>query len=209
MQREVVVAEALAWLAHNPAPLHASVITSLPDVTEVPLDLDAWREWFIDAASRVISWVPRAGVSIFYQTDIRHQGTWIDKGHLVMCAADRTKAHILWHKIVCRHPAGTLGQGRANYSHMIAISLTARPPKKPRADVLPDAGLMTWTRAMGVTAARHACEYLREETNTATVVDPFCGYGTVLAVANELGFDALGIDLSAKRCRKARVLSVG
>jgi tRNA G10 N-methylase Trm11 len=39
-------------------------------------------------------------------------------------------------------------------------------------------------------------------------VDPFCGYGTVLAVANALGLDAVGVDLSARMCARARTLSV-
>lgn len=37
----------------------------------------------------------------------------------------------------------------------------------------------------------------------AVVIDPFCGQGTVLAVANELGMDALGVELSRKRSRQA------
>lgn len=37
----------------------------------------------------------------------------------------------------------------------------------------------------------------------AIVIDPFCGQGTVLAVANELGMDALGVELSRKRSRQA------
>jgi DNA modification methylase len=40
------------------------------------------------------------------------------------------------------------------------------------------------------------------------VVDPFCGHGTVLAVANAMGFDALGIDLSVRQCRAARRLTL-
>jgi tRNA G10 N-methylase Trm11 len=39
-------------------------------------------------------------------------------------------------------------------------------------------------------------------------VDPFCGWGTVLAVANALGMDAVGVDLSARMCRRARVLDL-
>ena len=57
---------------------------------------------------------------------------------------------------------------------------------------------------MGETACRVACRFLRDETSTKTIVDPFCGEGSVLAVANALGFAALGIDLSAKRCKAAR-----
>jgi tRNA G10 N-methylase Trm11 len=41
------------------------------------------------------------------------------------------------------------------------------------------------------------------------VVDPFCGVGTVLAVANETGLDAIGVELNRKRARKARTLTVG
>jgi len=80
--------------------------------------------------------------------------------------------------------------------------------RRPGPDVLPDAGFSPWSRAMGVGACRVACRFLREETNTRVVVDPFCGRGTVLAVANDLGFDALGVDISAKRCRAARTLTL-
>jgi hypothetical protein len=81
-------------------------------------------------------------------------------------------------------------------------------PKKPSADVLPDAGEMPWSRAMGVNACKAACRFLIDETAARRVVDPFCGKGTVLAVANALGLDALGVELSGKRCRTARTLKV-
>ena len=61
---------------------------------------------------------------------------------------------------------------------------------------------------MGVAACALACRYLREETTATTVVDPFCGNGTALAVANAFGFDALGVDKSPRRCREARRLTV-
>jgi tRNA G10 N-methylase Trm11 len=40
------------------------------------------------------------------------------------------------------------------------------------------------------------------------VVDPFCGFGTVLAVANALGLDAVGVDVSPRMCRRARTLQI-
>jgi tRNA G10 N-methylase Trm11 len=40
------------------------------------------------------------------------------------------------------------------------------------------------------------------------VVDPFCGLGSALAVANALGMDAIGVELSRKRAEKARELKV-
>lgn len=185
------------------------MITSLPDVSEVPLDLAAWREWFVSAARRVIAWVPAGGVAIFFQSDIKKGGALVDKGYLVMRAAEDERADVLWHKIVCRKPAGTISFGRPSYSHMIAVAREGwTAPRSPGPDVVADAGLMTWTRAMGVEACRVACAYLRDNTATRLVVDPFCGRGTALAVANAMGFDALGVELNAKRCRAARTLTV-
>ena len=75
-------------------------------------------------------------------------------------------------------------------------------------DVLDDAGLMTWSKAMGVAACVLACRYLRNETQTRLVVDPFCGHGTVLAVANVMGFEGLGVDRSSRQVRAARKLTI-
>jgi hypothetical protein len=197
-------------MAANAAEPGTSVVTSLPDVSEIPsLSLEGWRAWFIEAARAVIRWVPAGGVAIFFQSDVRYRGLWVDKGYLVLRAADDERAALLWHRIVCRRPPGSQSQGRASYSHMICASREVIPPRRPRADVLADAGLMTWSRAMGAEACREACRYILEETPSRLIVDPFCGHGTALAVANTLGLDAIGIELSAKRCRAARRLQLG
>ncbi|HSO31570.1 MAG TPA: hypothetical protein VLT33_03610 [Labilithrix sp.] len=209
-RRTLVNEDALAWMAANAAPADASVVTSLPDVSELPhLDLEGWRRWFIAAARQVIAWTPREGASIFFQSDIRVGGAIVDKSYLVMRAAEQEGAHLLWHKIVCRRPPGTISFGRPSWSHMLCVAHVPRPPARaPGPDVLPDAGFMPWSRAMGVTACRVACTYLRDEVRARTIVDPFCGRGTVLAVANAMGLDALGVELSAQRCRAARALVV-
>ena len=41
------------------------------------------------------------------------------------------------------------------------------------------------------------------EASAIPVLDPFCGHGSVLAVANAGGMDAYGIDLCAASCRVA------
>jgi hypothetical protein len=210
VRRTIVQGEALAWLSENAAEPGASVVTSMPDVSErAELGFDGWREWFVLAARRVIAWTPPSGVSIFFQSDIRYEGTLVDKSHLVLRAAEAEGALLLWHKIVCRRPPGTISFGRPTWSHMLCVAKERRPtPRRPGADVLPDAGFMPWSRAMGVLACRAACEYLAGEIGARVVVDPFCGRGTVLAVANAMGLDAIGVELSAKRCRAARALVV-
>jgi hypothetical protein len=72
---------------------------------------------------------------------------------------------------------------------------------------------MTWPKAMGGAACAAACLLCRaaaavgpessRQRQRPLVIDPFCGQGTVLAVANEMGMDALGVELSRKRCRTA------
>lgn len=207
--RQIIQGDAIGWMAANEAPERASVITSLPDVSELALDLPSWRAWFLETARQIVRWVPVGGVAIFFQSDIRIAGALVDKGYLVMRAAEDEGATVLWHKIVCRRPPGSIALGRPSYSHMIAVVRGEHePPKKPGPEVLADAGFMPWSRAMGVTACRVACRYLLENTTTRVVVDPFCGKGTALAVANAMGLDAIGVELSAKRCRAARTLTI-
>ena len=206
--REVHTADALAWLAGQPVLTGRALITSLPDSSEFPrLSLDGWKAWFMDAAALVMSRCPDDSVAIFFQTDVKKDGVWVDKGYLCQKAAERAGLHQLWHKIVCRAPPGLATFGRPAYSHMLCFSRGVRADlSKSTADVLPQAGEVTWTRGMGVQACLAACRYVLENTPTRTVVDPFCGHGTVLAVANDLGLDAIGVELSRKRAKKARAL---
>jgi hypothetical protein len=208
--RVVHHADAIAWLRDAGTLTGASVVTSLPDVVELPgLDLTAWTRWFEEAASLVMTAVPDDGVAIFFQSDVKRAGAWIDKGAIVQRAADAVGTRLLFHKIVCRKPAGTVTFGRASYSHLLGYSRGVQPrAERATADVLPDAGFMPGVKSMGVNACLDACRFVQRETSTRTIVDPFCGYGTVLAVANALGLDAVGVDLSARMCKKARALTV-
>ena len=202
--------EALAWLDANPAAPGTSVITSLPDVSELSeLSFEGWRTWFETSVARILRWLPEDGVAIFFQSDIRREGVWVDKGELVARGAAAESAVLVWHKIVCRLAPDTPTFGRASYAHLVCYAKSPRPmPKRASPDVLSDGGAKAWSRAMGVNACVVACRYLLDETATRLVVDPFCGHGTALAVANSMGLDALGVELGARRCRAARNLVV-
>jgi len=209
-RRTVHQAEALAWLAAHPAGPRTSVITSLPDVSELPgAGLEAWRQWFVTAVKSLLAWVPAGGVAIFFQSDIVHRGVWVDKGYLVLSAAEASGHVVVWHKVVCRVAPGTASPGRAGYSHLICVAREPRPAfRQALPDVLPDAGFEASQKAMGVEACALAVRFVLAETDAGVVVDPFCGQGTALAVANALGLDAVGIDQSARCCRAARKLTV-
>lgn len=209
-RREVHCADALAWLTARPALEGCALVTSLPDGSEFPaLTLDGWRRWFIDAAALVMSRCPDDSVAIFFQTDVKKDGAWVDKGFLCQKAAEQAGLAQLWHKIVCRAPPGSTTFGRAAYSHLLCFSRGVRLDlSKATPDVLPEPGENLWTRGMPVEACKAACRYVMTNTASRTIVDPFCGLGTVLAVANALGLDAIGVELSPKRARKARALQL-
>ena len=208
-KRTVYCEEALTWLSRQNGLDDASVITSLPDVSETMLSLSNWKVWFSETVALLIQKCPEEAAVIFYQTDIKRDGEWIDKSYLCHQGASSAGGRLLWHKIACRRPAGSVTFGRPGYAHLVCYSRGLKADlSKSTADVLPNTGQMTWSRATGVEACRVACKFVLSSTSTRTIVDPFCGHGTILAVANAMNLDAIGVDHSRRRCARARTLNL-
>lgn len=208
-QREVYCADAIPWMKERGVITGACAVTSLPDVSEMNLSLARWRIWFTDAVSLVLQSVSPDSAALFFQSDIKREGEWVDKGALVIRAAEDAGAKVLFHKIVCRRPPGMLTMGRPGYTHLIAVSRAMKcPDVLPIPDIITDAGRQPWVRAMGIRAAAHALRFARDQVGAKTIFDPFCGVGTVLAVANAMGLDAIGVEKAKKRAEQARALAV-
>jgi hypothetical protein len=209
-EREVHCTDGIAWLETQHFGPETAIVTSLPDSSEVPaLGFAGWKHWFTSASELICRQLSDSGVAIFYQTDVKLDGRWVDKAFLVSLGADRAGSHCLWHKVVCRAPAGLTTFGRPSYSHLLCFSRSARLEKAQSfADVLPRLGDMTWARAMGLEACHAIAQFLVKHTPCTTVVDPFCGVGTMLAVANAHGLNAVGVELSPKRAAQSRELVV-
>lgn len=47
-------------------------------------------------------------------------------------------------------------------------------------------------------------KFLKDVVKGGCLVDPFCGHGTTIAMANALDMNAIGVEISFKRCGKAR-----
>jgi hypothetical protein len=210
-RREVICGDGVEFLRRGRLPEDHAVVTSLPDLSELPgLGPAGWRDWFVEAAALACEAVADEAVAVFYQTDVKRDGRWVDKAHLVLAGADRAGSHLLWHKVVCRAPPGTTTFGRPAYAHLLCLSRGLRlPPGRSTPDVLPRLGEMTWARAMGREACEAVARFLIADTRCRTVVDPFCGLGTMLAVANVHGLGALGVERSPKRAERARHLVLG
>lgn len=208
--RTVYCTDGVEWVRTAALPSHCAFVTSMPDSSEVPaLGFDGWRKWFASTARLICAAAAENQVAIFFQTDVKREGTWVDKAFLVSLGAEQAGVSCLWHKVVCRAPAGMTTFGRPAYAHLLCFSRGLRLEKgQASADVLPRLGEMTWARAMGVEACEAVAVFLKTHTSCKTVIDPFCGVGTMLAVANGHGLDAIGVELSAKRAEKARQLTL-
>lgn len=210
LKRTVLNEDAVAWLEKDQNLTSSSLVASLPDYSEFPqLSLKEWKEWFVKTSKLIFSQCSSEGVVIFYQSDIKHEGTWVDKGFLCQKAAELSGFELLWHKILCRAPAGTVTFGRPSYSHILCFSQGVRADiSKSTPDVLPDLGDKVWERGMGLQGCLMIAKFISEHTSTKTIVNPFCGHGSMLAMGNAFGLDALGIERSPKRAEKAKHLAV-
>lgn len=208
--RTVHTADGIGWLRDTPLPDHHAILTSLPDGSELKrLSFDEWQRWFVDAATLVVRATPARSAAIFYQTDVKRDGRWIDKAFLVQQGALAAGVPLVFHKIVCRAPAGTTTHARPGFAHLLCYARELRDDdERATPDVLPRLGAMTWPRAIGLDAAHFAVEWLRDHANARTIVDPFCGIGTTLAVANRLGLGAIGVEINPGRSQRARTLTV-
>lgn len=202
--------DAIKWLESQSLLSGSSLLGSLPDISEFPsYSLVQWKEWFIKTAELILSKTDPNGVTLFYQTDIKVDGRWVDKGYLVQKAAENLGHELLWHKIICRIRPGGIMFGRPAYSHVLCFSKNLKVDvSKSTADVIPDIGDKTWERGMGLEACIVMAKFVATQTPTKTLVNVFCGEGSMLAAANAFGLDAVGVERSPKRAEKARNLSL-
>jgi hypothetical protein len=234
--RDVICADALEWLSKPGAvPVGAVVLTGIPDACEVrnfaPTH-DAWERWFLRAVVSVLVALPPHGVVIFVQTDdrdaIRGQ---ISKFALVMRAAAEhaQSVKLLWHRVVHFGTVDEGCHGCVKFSHLICFRKNAplegdgalgKPADASNVggNLEPVAGLpdVLWrgikprglnaARSFGAHMTRIILQWTVRQLGVHTVVDPFCGAGTVLAVANVLGLHAVGVDISSKRTKQAQTM---
>ena len=210
LNRTVYCEDALNWLQAKGITAGTSLVASLPDFSEFPsFTLEEWKNWFTSAALLILNTCPDDGVTVFYQSDIKHQGFWVDKSYLCQKAAEQAGQQLLWHKIVCRAPAGTTTFGRPSYSHLLCFSRNLQlDPGQSTPDVLAEMGDKAWERGMGLNACLMVARFIKDQTMARTIINPFCGLGSMLAAANAFELEAIGIERSPKRAEKARHLRI-
>jgi hypothetical protein len=194
---EIVCADAIEWLAGVGSGVGA-IVTSPPDAEEIGLEPSEWRDWFIAALRLCVN--ASDGPCVFYVTDRRFDSGIVSKSHMVLEAA--SDAGLAWHKIALRRDPGKIDLYRPGFSHLIAFGGKAG---KATPDVF-DRGSMLYKNGTGLKAARIACEWAGQYSKT--IIDPFCGRGTIPAVAEALGYMAIGVDIDQDQCTHAKALKL-
>ena len=203
--RDVICADTAKWIIwQKDIP---SVITSLPDAEETIFssDLIGWKKWFIGMVTLITTRVVSTGYSIFYQTDRRTKGGVIDKSALLHKGVEGTGIRTIFHKICLKRDPGKIELYRPAYTHLLCFSMLGSSGRATP-DVFP-AGRMIYKNAMGLSACKFSCKFLKEK-GIESIVDPFCGQGSILAVANKLEMDAVGVDILPEQCERAKRLKI-
>lgn len=201
MSREIICGDGLEWLESTGQA--CSFVTSPPLAHEMGWELDDWVDFYVRAITAIFQRLQGNAPAVIYSTDQKHGGRWISSFELMMRAQERTGVRLLWHKIVLRREPGRIDIHRPGFSHMAAFGREGCRPGKATADCL-RRGASAYPNGMGLIPARLACEFAARPG--LPLVDPFCGMGTVPAVAEALGFDAIGIDIDPEQCERARKL---
>lgn len=202
VKRVIIEADALEWLKDHQDV--GSIVTSMPDMEETSHTAEAYPEWFFNAAIACFESTSSGHPTIFYQTDRLHKGKRISKAHILFDAAFEAGRRVVWHKIVLRRDPGKIDLRRPGYTHLLAFGDDGVTSGKATPDVF-DRGGVLYPNGMGVTAATTALAMA--ERHGLRVCDPFAGRGTVLALAEQMGFSRIvGVDIDPKQCEAARVL---
>jgi hypothetical protein len=201
-KRVIYCQDAILWL-HKQKKLD-SIVTSIPEMDEVKLPFKEYIEWFRNAARLCLESVKDKGYCIFLQTDRKYKG-WVDKSYLISDEAYKLGIRMIWHKIALRTEVGKTDLFRPTYSHMLCYSKEGAIGI-PVTDVI-QRGDVTYANGFGIDAVTLVIQFLKKH-KIKSVVDPFVGSGTVVAVANAMGLNAVGVDIDKKQCAKAKVLQI-
>lgn len=202
-KRKIVCGDALEWLSKHRGV--GSVITSMPELDEVSMNESDYVDWFKWAALECFKSTSEGHLTIFYQTDRLYKGRRISKPFMLMKAAEAAGVNLIWHKIVLRRGVGKIDIRRPGYSHMLAFGDDKCKAGKATPDVF-EAGGVLYPNGTGLNAATVALQAALK--HGPRVCDPFCGRGTIPALAEAMGFErVIGVDLdpeqaeAAKQCR--------
>jgi hypothetical protein len=181
-----------------------AIVTSLPDADDLQWTVARYERWFRQMALLCLSHVADAGICIFYQTDRRQGGRVFSKAAILIDLSREAGHRLLWHKIVLRRRPGVVDLYRPAYSHLLGFSRRLKPGRATPDVFEPDRALHA--NGMHLEATRWAVRYAARQAGGRLLIDPFCGAGTVLAMAEHSFERVIGIDTDTRCVASARRL---
>jgi DNA modification methylase len=198
--KTVICADSFEWLPANRDV--GSIVTSLPDASEIKIEkLDEYEKWVRRAATEIFASASEGCPVIFIQTDRRKGGRQFSKASLLMNIATEQGWFLLWHKIELAAEVGKSNLYRPTFRNMICFGKGKMSAGQATPDVIPPSKRL-YEMAFGFAAARVCVEFCKKFSNR--ICDPFCGYGTVLHVAEQEGMNSVGVDVDGKCCEASQ-----
>lgn len=207
MSRQIIVADSLKWLSGLRPKSIPNVVTGICDMDEINLDLPKYLDFFKKIANLIFSKTDPNGYAIFIQTDRKYQREWIDKSALLSECARQNGFKMVWHKIQLLRDVDGTDLHRPTYSHVLAYTVNGTTGAA-FPDVFPVSKRL-YKNGTPIEAAQRSLEFVKRYSKTPVVIDPFVGQGTIPAIANSLGMDAVGIDIDPKQAEIAETMFFG
>jgi len=192
--------DSLVWLKDQ-KPFKA-IITSLPDKEEVGMSELGWVQWLHHACELLAEKVDENGIIFFYQMNRRINGRLIDKNFLISRVFIGAGYNKIIEKVCLKQKVGTINPFRPTYTNLFAFSKSIRAGKST-ADVI-FAGQMLYKNAMGSNAIQYCLDFIRTNVKTNTILDPFCGQGSILLGAKSKFFEGIGVDIDPEQIEIAK-----
>ena len=163
-----------------------------------------WIHWLKMSCLAIAGMMDEKSIVFFYQTNRKFEGSIIDKKNIITNEFLAMGFNLIHSKIVLKQEPETINLFRPTFTNFFSFSKSLGPGK-PSPDVI-RCGEMIYKNAMGYNACRFAVEYVKEKKVSDTILDPFCGRGSVLKIANDLGMKSMGIDIDIKQVEHAKNL---
>ncbi len=202
MARKVFCMDAMDYI--NSVKSFDSVLTSIPDREETDMSIEEWKHWFCNVVRKIVS--KTNNYAIFYQTNRKVDGGLIDKSYLVNQGISISGGKLLWSKIALCRDVNASDLFRPTFTHILCAS-KKKGSGKNKADVI-HRGKMIYKNAMGLNACMFCLDFIKNNSDTKVITDPFCGQGSILAIADKMGFETIGVDILEEQCEKSKKLYI-
>lgn len=204
--RTVHQMDAIKWLKSQNNNTLSHIICSIPDASELQMSQHKYPAYFGDTVELLCKKLSAKGYLILVQTDRKSNGQVFSKATLATQRAGKAGCNLMWHKIALLAQVGKIhNMGfTTGYTHVLCYSRSNKPGAAS-ADVIPSS-LRTWKNGMPLAAAKVAVDFVKQQQKVmaGAIYAPFCGKGTILALADKANLQSVGIEIDKARCTDAR-----